>query len=382
MILPLLIDGLKELKNMNQNKNVDWMDVIIGLFYTFAFIGALLVIRLAFGIDVTKLIPSDVAIVEATVLGGLVVLMGSLYLKMIYHWMEKLIKWGGDRSFEKRSVHGLPVNTNSMGFKYAFNTAEIADTSRMIEDEGLHEQFEDTVWFINMENRQKAYKYKLLKKQKKFTKQVKRYKKKKNTTKLDIAMTKLSDVKDNLKLTNQMNVSIKKWEGEKVKVIDDELVNVVDINVRDLEPNELMDIDNKNPNGFIEKWRHNKFVLYMDKNVLPLLFPVAFIAMTIYYAVVWKDTWTEYERYAFITLMSIFGYMLPLRVFSFFKKYFPIQELNPVLNAGYVFSKFRARYHDQSQEFKQQLREEDAALQQRIKDLISLPEEDKEKDKA
>ena len=96
----------------NNNKNVDFLDIVIGLLYTFTFIGALFVLRIAFGIDVEKLIPSDNAKVEAVILGGLVVIMGSLYLKTIYHWMEKLIKWTGDRAFDRKSTHDLPTNTN------------------------------------------------------------------------------------------------------------------------------------------------------------------------------------------------------------------------------------------------------------------------------
>jgi hypothetical protein len=364
----------------NNNRTVDWFDVIIGLLYTTGFVGALLIMRLAFGIDIEKLAPSETSKIEAAILGGLVLLMGSLYLKMIYHWMEKAIKWTGDRGVEKASVHGLPVNANNMGFKFSFYTKEIADSTRMIEEEGLYEQFEETVWFVNMENRFKMYKYNLIKKQKKLTKKIRKYKRKKLDSLMKATMDRLDIVKDNLKLTQNMKVAITKWDYDTTKKLDDILIELIDINVNDIEAYDLMNVQNKNPHGFWERFRNNKVILYFDKNILPLIFPVVFIAATIFYAVVWKDQWTQYEQDAFMILMSILGYMLPLRIFQYVRSYFPKEELRPVLVAGEIFSKFRARYHQQSRLFKEQLRKEQEEFNNRIKTL--LDDSNKEEDNS
>jgi hypothetical protein len=327
---------------MNKNfKLISVVDIILASIGTVFLIGFFIILRYGLGLDIAPANITEEDKIIIYVVSIIFVFLYSLLIENILRWSKILIVKLGEKLYNKKHIDGFPVNETFIGYKYTESKKTIKDGIDKVNHSNDMEYFEDTVWYANMEFRQKAYNKLLRQLRKKLNKKYRKAKKKRLQEEIERLQEELNANRDHLQLTNDLLNSINNYNRDDIIKYDTILYELYDINPKEFDAQVLLDDENGSL-SWIDKVRNSKTYDIITTWVLPLMIGVSLVIFGLMYNWSFSEILNDSEQVILTLLIVYLVTKIPTTMFKAFDR-FPRNILNPVQDGAYIFKKYMNR---------------------------------------
>lgn len=324
-------------------KNTNAIDVILAVVGSIVLVGLYLVLRFGFGLDPTaiELDAGDKLLINILAISFIILFMA--LVENLTRWTRLSIIWLGERSYRKKNIDGFPIDEGFIGYQYVDCKDVIKETCNIINNTNDMDGFEDTVWFVNMENRQKAYNYFLRGERKKLSKKFKKANKKRLEDEMELYTNELSRNRDDLGITNTMLVAINQYNNKKVIELDTYLYEKYDIKSKEFDAQDLLDGAEHGYQSWFDRVRNSRVYIWTTLLMIPMTIGVIGIVVGPRYEWAFDDILSKSEVILLNMLSIYLATRIPSVIIKTYGKLFPNSILKPIQDAAFVFKKYTNR---------------------------------------
>ena len=321
-------------------RSTNLLDFILAILGTLFLVGGYIVLRFGFGLDPIK---AELTSEKKTIIYIVSVSFSILFILLIENiqrWTKLLITHNGNKLYNKKYKDGFPINEDNAGYKLVEANVVINETSDYIERYNDMERFEEVVYYINMESRQKAYNRLLRGFHKKLNKRYKKAKKRRLKDELEGIITELNLNRHMIGTTTKMLVSINEKDKNNVEQYDRVLYEDLDIEPIELEPQILLDNEFNGYESTLDRIRSSRTYYTITTWILPIVLGVSFIVIGFMYEWDFQDFLSKSDKVILNLLVIYLVTKVPTTIYKAITNY-RSQTLRPKLQASYVFKKYK-----------------------------------------
>ncbi len=254
---------------MREIKTNSLSDILLAWLGTVVFVGMLSGVILILDIKFEENIDWAKEKDQIYPLIGFFILGYMILINNIQRWTSILMRQAGGRLYNRKHIDGFPINEEDSGYRAVEADILINETSRGIYENKQLGQWEQSVWYQNMEFRYDSYskriksEYRKFKKKLTFNKILPKWIQKQH--KIDTIKLVLEDNRKHSELLSEFLYSINNYNKDEVVKLNDKLDEIYIIQPLEYDHQILLDNQPGNIFELIDKMRESKlYQIFMD----------------------------------------------------------------------------------------------------------------------
>jgi len=265
-------------------------------------------------------------------------LLVSVGVDAVYSTVKSIIIGIGGRHYNGDKVK------SGIGYRYVYASENVRNTKSTIDRYGMVIELEESIDFINMENKAASYEHIIDKKIFKYGKKLGKKKTRNNKEKSTEIKEIIVKLKSDKKILGEYKLSITRYQHEKCEELDNQLADLHG------EPKYskvyAKDIFNlRSPSvGVIGRLMNSGFMGFLKWRVKPIAMPIITTILFTYYIIQLSDEIDPANLALMVAVLTTASTSMLKAIIGMITGRFERVYLQPIENNSYIFNKFNSRH--------------------------------------